>query len=339
MEGMKLEPLISIIVPMYNAEQFLTECIESILDQTYKNFELIIVDDASKDNSLKIAQSYALRDSRVKVFSSKENRGVSAVRNYGMRVMGGQYLVFIDADDYVSSNYLSQLFRTVKQFKNKLVTCSMTSVNGDRPFGNYQITDETDVHDRDTYLVNQYVFHPWVWGAIFDCGIIRRNEIVFDENTKFGEDAYFVAKYLCFVDGVAINKSKLYYYFQNPNGGAINKRDKKYLPKDVLHRATSYYAYRDTLEFYKRHSPEMEIYLNAGYCFLAADILLMAERANLKEFSEKKYLKTNLNLKNVWLYSKYSNSRKRDFFIWGMMVNPWMISFLLDDLKVIELVK
>lgn len=101
-------PKISIIVPVYNAERYLHRCIESILAQTFKDFELLLIDDGSKDNSGYICNEYAGKDERVKVWH-KENGGVSSARNVGLDNVKGEWVTFVDSDDYISSNYFDNL--------------------------------------------------------------------------------------------------------------------------------------------------------------------------------------------------------------------------------------
>ena len=110
----KNDQLISIIIPLYNNERFIGKCLESLLKQTYKNLEIIVVDDASTDSSLKVAQDFAKKDSRVKVFFGKKYSGVSAVRNAGLANAVGDYVCFVDSDDYVSKYYLESLITSIK---------------------------------------------------------------------------------------------------------------------------------------------------------------------------------------------------------------------------------
>ena len=113
--------MISIIVPIYNAEQFLRECIDSILSQNYSNIEIILVNDGSRDGSLNICQSYD--DSRI-VLIDKENAGVSSARNAGLKVAKGEYIAFIDADDTLPVNALSLLLESLERYQVDLVVGS-----------------------------------------------------------------------------------------------------------------------------------------------------------------------------------------------------------------------
>lgn len=101
-----MNPLVSVIIPVYNVEKYLRRCLNSVIDQEYKNIEIILVNDGSTDNSLEMAISYKEKDKRIKVFS-QENQGLSAARNTGLDKSQGEYIIFIDSDDYVSKDYVS----------------------------------------------------------------------------------------------------------------------------------------------------------------------------------------------------------------------------------------
>lgn len=104
-----LQPLISVIVPCYNVEEYLPKCIESILNQTYRNLEILLVDDGSPDNCGRICDEYAAKDSRIRIIH-KKNGGLSDARNAALDVMTGEYVTFIDSDDYVSDDYVEYLY-------------------------------------------------------------------------------------------------------------------------------------------------------------------------------------------------------------------------------------
>ena len=115
-----IDGLISIIVPVYNAERYLGHCLESIIGQTYKKIEIILLDDGSTDNSGKICDEYALKDNRVKVFHT-ENKGPSAARNKGIENSNGEFIFFVDADDFIKSNALDLLIGNYHQTKADII--------------------------------------------------------------------------------------------------------------------------------------------------------------------------------------------------------------------------
>ena len=125
---MKYNELISVIVCVYNVEKYLTKCIESIINQSYKNLEIILIDDGSTDESGRICDNYAKRDSRIKVIHQK-NKGVSATRNVGLKAISGNYFGFVDSDDYLCSNYYSNMYEAMINNNADLVFCDILQIN------------------------------------------------------------------------------------------------------------------------------------------------------------------------------------------------------------------
>ena len=159
---MKKEDQISVIVSVYNTEQYLAQCIQSILKQTYQNLELILVDDGSTDRSLAICTHYQELDSRVRVFH-QSNQGVSKARNYGMDVAAGNFITFVGSDDYVMPNYLEELFEALKS------TGSQIAISD---FQYYKGNGHLLVHMPE-HKVSQHIFTPREW---FDFAYTNRDD-------------------------------------------------------------------------------------------------------------------------------------------------------------------
>ena len=119
-EEFEMDKLISIIVPVYNVEKYVAECIESIIKQTYQNLEILLIDDGSTDNSGKICDKYAEKDKRIKIIH-KENGGVSSARNLGLDLAQGEYIAFIDSDDFVSNKYIESLYSAIEHKDAEIV--------------------------------------------------------------------------------------------------------------------------------------------------------------------------------------------------------------------------
>ena len=132
--------LISVIVPVYKVEQYLDECIQSIVNQTYTNLEIILVDDGSPDNCPQICDEWAKKDSRIRVLHNKNN-GVSAARNAGLTIAKGQYIGFVDSDDYIAADMYESLMVGIKQGNKKISCCLVNHVYEDgviEPIGNWE---------------------------------------------------------------------------------------------------------------------------------------------------------------------------------------------------------
>ena len=131
-----MDSLISVIVPIYNVEKYLERCVESIINQTYKNLEIILVDDGSPDNCPQMCDDYAKKDSRIKVVH-KKNGGLSDARNAGMKVATGEYVSFIDSDDYISLDFYETLLETIVDNDSDIVECSVVKFYENGKFDEY----------------------------------------------------------------------------------------------------------------------------------------------------------------------------------------------------------
>ena len=142
--------MISVVIPLYNCEKYINECLDSVLANSFSDYELIIINDGSIDNSLKIAEEYSKKDPRIKVYS-QENRGVSYTRNRGIKLAKGDYISFIDADDYVDKYYLEELYFMANRYDLDWVTC------GHRSISNSSIQRYVETFDNDIVLFNDKI--------------------------------------------------------------------------------------------------------------------------------------------------------------------------------------
>jgi glycosyltransferase involved in cell wall biosynthesis len=207
--------MISVIVPVYNAEKYLHRCIDSILAQTYTDFELLLIDDGSPDNSGAICDEYAAKDSRVRVFH-KENGGVSSARNLGLDNVRGEWITFVDSDDYIHQDFLSSFS---KKHDVGLVVGSF-KVIGDEEWGGLleeAFYDKAGLRDNivKLALMNNFLVP---WGKLFRRDIISKNNITFDERLHSGEDTLFVYNYLMYIDSL-YSCDKPYYFYERGNQG------------------------------------------------------------------------------------------------------------------------
>ena len=192
-----MNPLISVIVPIYNAEKSLEKCIRSILSQTYNNFELILIDDGSKDNSLSICKQMADNDARVFVVR-QDNAGASAARNRGMELAHGEWIVFVDSDDSVSPDYLKNLSATIKKEYTVLGVCGYSAFyNGNFSHKQVFCGGKYSLGDYNS-LINKIYIHKYgfPWGKIYSKNIIDKYSLRFDENVCIAEDLLFMLKYI-----------------------------------------------------------------------------------------------------------------------------------------------
>jgi glycosyltransferase involved in cell wall biosynthesis len=210
------EPLISIIVPVYNAQEYLSKCIESILNQTMEDFELILVNDGSKDKSPEICDEYSLKDSRIKVIH-KKNEGVSIARNTGINISKGTYIVFSDSDDYVDDDWCYEMYKEI--INNNMVMCGITIHNirkNKNIINKLNVTSSENISrikKKDFFILYQKQLISSPCNKMYITKIIKDNDVRFKENLTLGEDLLFNLEYLKFMDEdiIVVNKP-LYNY-------------------------------------------------------------------------------------------------------------------------------
>lgn len=215
---MSIRPKISIIVPVYNAEANLHRCIDSILKQSFTDFELILVNDGSKDMSADICNRYSQKDVRVRVYH-KENGGVGSARNLGLNNILGEWVTFVDADDQMEETGLESLIEgttadlVVSGFKH-INVCNNTFCDDLPPQ-----TGQIDISNKgkliDSLLWRLYFTTPW--GKLFNAFIIQNKNIRFSSALRLGEDTDFVFRYLLEISTIFLIKKTTYSYFDEGN--------------------------------------------------------------------------------------------------------------------------
>lgn len=245
---------ISVVMPIYNAEKFLRKSIDSILEQSYSDFELILIDDGSTDNSMNIAMYYEDNDNRVKVFS-QSNQGASAARNLGLKNAGGDYLIFIDADDYVESELFADFKKIIESenvdliisppfsdyydSKNKITMSVKRDLVEKRIEGNKEIANEV------IYLFeNEVINAPYC--KLFKLDLIRLHNLLMPTNIHLQEDLFFNVKYLEVVNSAFITNNAYYHYnhFQIESVTSKYYNNKWEMLEEVNNNVISYYTTR-----------------------------------------------------------------------------------------------
>ena len=183
--------LISIIVPVYKVEKYLEKCVKSILKQTYTNLEVILVDDGSPDICGQLCDELAKTDDRIKVFH-KENGGLSDARNYGVERANGEYIGFVDSDDYIHECMYEELYKAIKRSGTSIVECGVTRVYKNTLRSHYEGEDYFLVLDREGYL-KEYLENKRLYGSAW-CKLIHKDlakKIKFPTG-KIYEDAFIL---------------------------------------------------------------------------------------------------------------------------------------------------
>lgn len=203
--------LVSVIIPIYNSEKYLSKCIESVKRQSYINLEIILIDDGSTDGSAKICKKYANTDKRIKFFRQR-NQGVSSARNNGLKFTTGDYITFVDSDDSVEINFIESMIQLLSDYSFDLIISTYKSVYEDKGI---QINEfnETLTYDikHDFYKLRRYFNVPW--GKLYKREIIAKNDINFPVDFTDAEDQVFNFEFLRYVKSYCLVNNPAYNYY------------------------------------------------------------------------------------------------------------------------------
>ena len=213
--------MVSIIVPVYNKEKYLRDCVDSILQQTYKDFELILVDDGSKDSSWNIIKEYADKEERV-VPIHQENAGVSAARNAGLDRAQGKWICFVDADDYLPKDGIQILVEHGEKSNADIVNANATRVEDDKQFKIFNFNNEIVKGNIYPRLVH---FAPWA--QLFKRSIIEEHHLRYVKGLAYSEDNVFILYYSLYASSIEFVNDSVYNYRINSDSAIQNKDYKK----------------------------------------------------------------------------------------------------------------
>lgn len=218
-------PYVSVIIPVFNIEEYLPQCLESLSRQSYQNFEVLCVDDASSDGSAAVVEAYEKRDSRVHLLR-KEHGGVSAARNHGIRQARGQYILFFDGDDWPEADMLSELVSAAEASQADVTVCSacvhcdaadrrtqrrLNSLRRELTVSDHLWEAEED--PRAVWMaLAQAGSWPFVWNKLIRTDLLREHEILFSEQLQLGEDGLFLQILFQYARRIKFIKPALYHY-------------------------------------------------------------------------------------------------------------------------------
>ena len=288
---MESNPKISVIVPVYKAEKYIHRCIDSLLAQTFKNFELLLIDDGSPDSSGKICDEYASIDSRVRVFH-KGNGGVSSARQYGLEHAVGDYVIHADPDDWVESEMLQELY-------NKAI-----SENADMLICDYYLFDFST--NRETYVkvspplnseellakIISGEVHASLWNKLIKRTLFFGNKIAFIEGLNMYEDLSVMFRLVYFANKIAYVPEPLYYYVIGRSGSYTSQKMSLSQQKNI----TDLIVLFD--EFFKDKNIEGEIFKEVRY-FKAGTLCKIALYGNLEYYEQTKTIYEDIELKDI----------------------------------------
>ena len=300
-----MQDFVSIIVPVYNVAQYLDRCVTSLTGQTYKNIEIILVDDGSTDNSGALCDSWQSRDHRIKVFH-KPNGGLSDARNYGMQKASGDYICFIDSDDWCDLKFIEVMLGALLDTESDIVECDYLCTDGIEPLPNnsqaayeYEVFAEKECFRR--FLTNH--FFVSVWAKLYRTSILKDQLFrkgVYHEDEAWTYKIFSKARKVCRLHYTG------YYYFQRP-GSIVHS-------KPSLKRLTdAFSAGKERVDFIESHYPE---YTSIGYFYMMFTCMFLFNEAKCSDIPQKRGLQEELISYFHTIFKKYLKNRQYQKAMW-----------------------
>lgn len=216
--------MISIIIPVYNVELYLKQCLESVINQSYRDIEILLIDDGSTDKSRVICEEYARKDSRIHVYY-KQHEGPAEVRNFGLKKAKGDYIGFVDSDDYIDLNMYQSLYELCKKYDADISIINYAAFT-DEVIRHQDMSNKESVFDKEKILKlfieenSEYMITPAIWSKLFKKEIV--SELEFPKGKVCAEDFWFVTQAFIRAGRIAYLNKELYYYRQRPGSIMTN---------------------------------------------------------------------------------------------------------------------
>lgn len=290
-----MQSKISIIVPVFNVERYIAECLTSLIKQTFKDIEIVIVDDGSTDNSYRIIEDYAHDDNRIKVIRNQINKGVSASRNIGLKEASSNYIMFCDPDDYYHEDMCKIMYLAI--ISNVDVDLAVCDTNIIYDGGIFDLEEEKNYKLSYTgkHIVNDKVIDKTnicVWNKIYKKNIIEKNNICFPENLLY-EDNYFFIAYALFCKNFYYVNQKLYFYRKRQYSIMYNTQKNKLNLFDKLEVSFKIYLYAKKKKILNEH-------INLVFNCIFSSVNWILERSDDKDIQNiirkkfKEFIKVNI---------------------------------------------
>ena len=272
-------PLVSIIMPVYNAEKVVGRAIESVLNQTFDDFELIIVNDGSTDDSGRICSEYAGKDSRIN-YIEKANEGVAVTRNRALKAVTGEMIAFVDADDYVGKRFLEKMISIKKENGAQISICSFMRFSSEMPEEKDSEASDITVWEHDDAMKNCYGSYGArvsgiLWNKIYDSNLFEGLE--FPVGLR-NEDEFLLPKLIDKCSKVAVTDEIFYYYYENDNSITTNK--------NYLSSMDIYKVFDDRLRYFEAKGKDYDYFLSLTKKEYLDRIISRYKKTGLKELKD-----------------------------------------------------
>lgn len=314
--------MISIIIPVYNVGEYIKECLDSILMQTYKDLQIIIVDDGSSDNTMDIVKGY---DDKFKDFTIlyQKNAGVSVARNTAFDHIKGEYTIYIDPDDFLELNMIENMYNRATKANVDIVISEFYVYYNSKDNRNY--VEKYNVDPRKIYnnyevmdLVLNYELQGQLWNKLFKTELLKRINFSFEPN-RYIQDAFPVFKAIYASKGICFIDKPLYYYRQRATS-TVHKKNAK-LAEDYYHAMSSIINYIKDKDI-KVDRKSLNIFRIKVLSHFIAHYTNANEENNLKSFKKSKYNELSIKNKDFLFLSEISKDDKIKLLLWNCGLYP-----------------
>ena len=321
-----MNPLISVIVPVYNVEKYLNRCIDSILNQTFKQIEIILVNDGSTDNSPTICDEYCERYENIIVIH-KENNRVAAARNDGIKIATGKYISLVDSDDWIEPNMLEEMYNKAEEFQTDITMCDFKKAGIE---SEYTVSQPIREGYYDRNMIETELFPCLImfeniecpptisnWTCLFRREFLIENDLFYDEDVHYCEDSIFGSKAMYNANGFYYMKNKYFYnYFYNPNSTTSTCNMKKWDSYLIINERLKEYFEDSKFDFSRQIKINM-LYFTLNFLgeIKNADLVLEEKRKKCYEIFNDEHVEqifkgfklpnVNYKLKLILLLIKY----------------------------------
>ena len=324
--------MISIIVPIYKAEQYIHRCIDSILSQNYTDFELLLIDDGSPDGCGAICDEYAAKDSRVRVFH-KENGGVSSARNLGLDNAQGEWITFVDIDDYLHPEFLASLHA---QNDADMVVGSFQLVGSDEK---WDVLLEDRIYDReklegDIFNLLIKVNFQTPWGKLYKHSLLNAHHLRFDEKMIANEDFLFVLNYLLYVQSLRTSEASGYYY-ERGNVDGLSQNFRHFYP--YFYGMETFKRITDVMVQYFGNSVRPIYYIVVrAFCIRQCYYLYYAKESIFSKFKKLRQMSADRHLQYLFSNREIFGRVRRRTKLFHFMMSHHLLFFAYIYLKMLK---
>ena len=274
--------LISIVIPAYNAASRIKFTLESIINQDYENLEIILVNDASLDETELISSQILSASQRpFRIITHEHNKGVSASRNTGLKNSSGRYICFIDADDMIEHEFISKLHEVITRDDCEIVFCGIIEKfsNGRPDWRFHSVKDKPYIESGEKFIIKHSV--PSIWCCMYDLSFLRRYDLLFHEGCISGEDIEFTTKAFCRAGRVTFTQDHLYIYIHHEEMGSVRDNDTR--EKKLLHYESNSLALRSTAEYLAEHAVNSKLKRFAEKILIPQSVIRQASVYAMKD--------------------------------------------------------